>query len=57
MPDLYTKKAKFEQVKWDIKALEFHRDRWVHGSVDPLAKQCWQYLLQMEQQRGANKTT
>lgn len=44
MPDLFSRKASFEQVKFDIKALEFHRNRYENGAVDKLALQCYQYL-------------
>lgn len=40
--DLYTRKAKYEEVKKDPKALKFHADRYSSGSRDPLAKLCWQ---------------
>lgn len=43
MADLFTRKAKFEEVKQDLKAVQFHKERYEGGSVDALAKQCFQY--------------
>lgn len=42
--DLYSRKAKFENVKEDEKALEFHKSRYDNGSRDALAKLCWQTI-------------
>jgi hypothetical protein len=44
MADLMSRKARFEDVKQDPKALRFHCDRYESGAVDTLAKQCYQYL-------------
>lgn len=47
MADLHSRKASFDLVKQDKKALEFHKDRFESGSRDSLAKMCfqhWQYL-------------
>lgn len=44
MPDLMSRKAKFEDVKQNAKALRFHCDRYESGAVDKLALQCYQYL-------------
>jgi hypothetical protein len=56
MADLFTRKAKFEQVKFDLKALEFHRDRYESGAVDKLALQCYQYLrLHEEKMKNVQK--
>jgi len=41
--DNMSMKAKFEDVKYDIKALEFHAQKFVSGSTYILAKQCYQY--------------
>ncbi len=43
MADLFSRKAKFEEVKWNIDAVVFHKNRYDNGSVDPLARQCMQY--------------
>lgn len=40
--DLYTRKAPYEEVKKDPKALQFHADRYDSGARYPLAKLCWQ---------------
>lgn len=40
--DLYSRKAKFDEVKKNKEALEFHADRYDSGSRDSLAKLCWQ---------------
>ena len=42
--DNMSRKAKFESVKFDAKALKFHADKYLSGSVYPLAKQCFQYV-------------
>lgn len=44
MADLLSRKAKFDEVKQDMKALRFHCDRYESGAVDKLAKQCHQYM-------------
>ena len=41
--DNMSMKAKFDDVKYDIKALEFHAQKFVSGSTYILAKQCYQY--------------
>ena len=35
-------KAKFENVKYDLSAVNFHAEKYMNGSVYPLAKQCFQ---------------
>ncbi len=45
MADLKSRKAKFEEVKFDKEALDFHADRYESGSVDKLAKQCHQWRM------------
>ena len=43
MADLYTRKANFDEVKQELKAVQFHKERYESGSIDPLAKRCYQY--------------
>ncbi len=45
-------KAKIEDVKYDMKAIEHHAVKFANGSTYPLAKQCFQ-LWQMH----LNKST
>ncbi len=45
MADLKSRKAKFDEVKFDKEALDFHADRYASGSVDTLAKQCHQWKM------------
>ncbi len=40
--DLYSRKASFDEVKQDPKAVTFHADRYEGGQRDKLAKLCWQ---------------
>jgi len=67
--DNMSRKAKFESVKFDHKALKFHADKYASGSVYPLAKQCFQYvellrirlpyeifLDELEEDRGVSNT-
>jgi hypothetical protein len=42
--DNMSRKAKFESVKFDEKALKFHAQKYLAGSVYPLSKQCFQYI-------------
>jgi hypothetical protein len=42
MADLMSRKARFDEVKRDMNALMFHKNRYENGSVDALAKQCFQ---------------
>lgn len=53
MTNLFSIKAKFDQVKFDIKAVQFHAIRWDNGSRDALAKTCYQYLQQLEAKHGS----
>jgi hypothetical protein len=46
--DNYSIKAKFENVKYDLKAVQYHADKYISGSVYPLAKQSFQYLQLMK---------
>lgn len=48
MLDLYNRKTPFEIVKQDLKAVSFHRNRYQNGSIDILAKQCFQYWQQLK---------
>lgn len=48
MADLYTRKASFAQVKQDLNALCYHQNRYRNGSVDMLAKQCFQQWEQLK---------
>lgn len=48
MADLYTRKASFSEVKRELKAVQFHMQRYESGSIDPLAKQCFQYWQQIK---------
>lgn len=41
-----SRKAPFDQVKEDPKAVEFHVNRYKNGSVDALAKLCYQLTMQ-----------
>ena len=45
MSDLKSRKAKFDEVKYNKEALDFHADRYASGSVDTLAKQCHQWKM------------
>jgi hypothetical protein len=47
MADLFARRASFSEVKRDIKAVQFHKQRYDNGSVDLLAKQCFQYWMQI----------
>lgn len=42
MANLLSRKAKFDDVKRDMDALLFHKNRYENGSVDLLAKQSYQ---------------
>lgn len=42
--DKFSRKAKFEQVKYDMDAVKFHSDKYLSGSVYPLARQCFQLV-------------
>lgn len=42
--DNMSRKAKFESVKFDEKALKFHAEKYLAGAVYPLAKQAFQYV-------------
>jgi len=35
-------KAKFDNVKYDLAAVNFHAEKYLNGSVYPLSKQCFQ---------------
>lgn len=48
MADLFARKASFAQVKQDLKAVQFHNQRYKNGSIDLLAKQCYQYWEQLK---------
>ena len=48
MADLLSRKASFAQVKQDLSALQYHRNRYQNGSVDLLAKQCFQQWEQLK---------
>lgn len=50
MADLRSRKASFEEVKQDLKAVQFHKERYESGSVDLLAKQCFQYWQLLKNQ-------
>lgn len=63
--DKFSRKAKFEQIKYDMDAVKFHSDKYLAGSVYPLAKQCFQlvqylknrnsYEIFQDQQKGEHK--
>ena len=63
--DKFSRKAKFEQIKYDVDAVKFHSDKYLAGSVYPLAKQCFQlvqylknrnsYEIFQDQQNGGQK--
>lgn len=55
--DLFTKKAKFDEVKYWPEALTFHANRYENGSIDPLAKQCHQYLMLLRQRNEIKKNS
>jgi hypothetical protein len=42
--DNLSRKASFDSVKYDKKALQFHARKYGDGAVYPLAKQCFQYV-------------
>ena len=48
MADLYTRKARFNEVTADPKAIEFHASKYLTGSRYPLALHCYQYLKLQE---------
>ena len=48
MADLLSRKASFAQVKQDLNALQYHRNRYQNGSVDLLAKQSFQQWEQLK---------
>ena len=51
MVDKLSRKANFEQIKYDIDAVKFHATKYEDGAVYPLAKQCFQ-LVQYLDGRG-----
>lgn len=55
--DLFSKKAKFDQVRFSMDAIQFHANRYENGSVDTLAKQCHQYLMLERQRNEVKKDT
>lgn len=48
MSNLLDRKAKFDEVRHDLKAVLFHMHRYENGSVYTLAKQCFQYWQQLK---------
>lgn len=46
--DLLSRKASFDLVKQDLNALGYHRNRYQNGSVDTLARQCFQQWEQLK---------
>lgn len=52
--DLLSRKAPFDLVKEDPKALQFHIDRYERGAIDKLARFCYQYS-QLNQKREQAK--
>lgn len=67
--DNFSRKAKFESVKFDPEAIKFHAQKYTAGAVYPLAKQCFQYvqilktrlphevfLDELEEERGVSNT-
>ena len=44
MPNLFSKKAPFEEVKKEIDFVRFHAERFEHGARDDLARACYAYL-------------
>ena len=42
--DKFSRKAKFENIKYDMDAVRFHADKYLSGSVYVLAKQCFQLM-------------
>lgn len=40
MKDKFSKKANYEEIKYDLVAVEFHADRFKIGDRDPLAIAC-----------------
>ncbi len=65
----YSMKAKFENVKYDLKAIDFHAEKYLNGSVYPLSKDCFQlreilrnrsvyqvYLDELEESLGTSNT-
>jgi hypothetical protein len=45
MGSLYSTKAKFDDVKQDPKAVEFHAANYQVGNRYPLSLLCYQYLM------------
>jgi hypothetical protein len=65
--DKFSRKANYEQVKYDLDAVKFHSDKYLGGAVYPLAKQCYQltqylagrgvyqsYLEKLEEELGTS---
>lgn len=48
MADVFSRKAAFILVKENDKAVRFHADRFIGGSRDSLALQCYQLIKQEE---------
>lgn len=46
--DLLSRKASFTAVKADLTAVHFHKNRYENGSIDALARQCYQYWQQLK---------
>jgi len=54
--DNYSRKSKFENVKYDEEALRFHAEKYELGFRYPLSLACYQYLqiAKMKEERREN---
>lgn len=55
MTDLLSRKATFAAVKGDLNAVHFHKNRYENGSIDILARQCYQYWQQLKNHHSYKK--
>lgn len=53
--DLLSRKTPFASVKEDLSAVRFHKNRYENGSVDALARQCFQYWQQLKNHHSYKK--
>lgn len=53
--DLLSRKATFAAVKEDLTAVQFHKNRYENGSVDTIARQCFQYWQQLKNHHSYKK--
>lgn len=50
--NLYSDKAKWDNVKFDFDAVKFHALKYLHGHRDKLSLTAYQYVKQVEQTKG-----